>query len=533
MSTKSNTYRVRPGLMAGILALLLVFFIAVPQEAQAANLRNQVKVIQDELELLRTTLDSVLEDLQALREGMKTQISQGAKTEAGVSEQTKQIESLENKVSKLRKVLLKKSKHLKLLKKRIKKLEKKPEGRNDLNPSVTTTADVRARGEMRNNHSDFSSDTSDRQTGYNQRLRFGLVYKATDKVSAHITAQDARAFGSELSTSADDGELGLYEGYVSLAPPMVKGLTLDIGRMGFSYGSGMLIGIDDWSNTGRAFDGMRINYVHDMFNLDLFYSMVQERVATSDPDVDLGGLVLGTSKIGPWFKPELQIYYLNNGSTGPTGKQLTTLSFRATGTPVKGLEYDAEAAIQIGTVRNLTGEAKDRFATAYHVHVQYGVEHEVKPKFHFDIYAASGDGNPTDDRDVNFDPLFPDTYYHLDPMGILRLSNLVLASLRAELKPVSYMSVQLGFHSAFLASTRGGIPGIGPQYPVDEYDSRSIGNELHLSTTYQRGEFLEIRAGYAIFMPGDAVKDAVTPPNSTEFTTSPAHWAYVQSHVKF
>ncbi|MBR57324.1 MAG: hypothetical protein CMH54_04620, partial [Myxococcales bacterium] len=279
--------------------------------------------------------------------------------------------------------------------------------------------------------------------------------------------------------------------------------------------------------------GMRINYGHDMFKLDLFYAMVQERVATSDPDVDLGGLVLGTSKLGPSFTPELQVYYLNNGSTGPTGKQLTTLSFRASGSPLKGLAYDAEAAIQMGTVRNLAGEAKDRFATAYRVHVEYGVEHEVKPKFHIDIYAASGDGNPTDDRDVNFDPMFPDTYYHLDPMGILRLSNLVLASLRAELQPVSYMSIQLGFHSAFLASTRGGIPGIGPQYPVDEYSSRSIGNELHLSTTYTRGKALELRAGYALFMPGDAAKEAVTPPNTTEFTTSPAHWAYVQSHVKF
>ncbi|MBR58144.1 MAG: hypothetical protein CMH54_09000, partial [Myxococcales bacterium] len=249
MSTKSNSYRLRPGLMAGILALVLVFFAAAPQEAEAANLRNQVKVMQDELELLRTTLDSVLEDLQALREGMKAQISQGAKNEASATEHQKQIESLENKVSKLRKVLLKKSKHLKKLKKRVKRLEKKPEGRYDLNPSVSTSADVRARGEMRNNHTDLSSDTSDRQTDYNQRLRFGLVYKATDKVSAHITAQDARAFGSELSPSADDGELGLYEGYVSLEPPMAKGLTVDIGRMGLAYGSGMLIGTDDWSNT--------------------------------------------------------------------------------------------------------------------------------------------------------------------------------------------------------------------------------------------------------------------------------------------
>ena len=150
----------------------------------------------------------------------------------------------------------------------------------------------------------------------------------------------------------------------------------------------------------------------------------------------------------------------------------------------------------------------------------------MKPALHVSFYTASGDGNPSDDRDVNFDPLFQDSHSHLDPMNLLALSNLTLGGLRASVNPVPPVTVELGFYTAMLTSTQGGPPAFGSQeYPVSEL-SGSIGHELFVAGTYNRDDVMEMKLGYATFFPGDAAKESTG-------GSSPAHWLFAQGLVHF
>ena len=95
------------------------------------------------------------------------------------------------------------------------------------------------------------------------------------------------------------------------------------------------------------------------------------------------------------------------------------------------------------------------------------------------------------------------------------------------IQPFSFLTMELGFYTAFVTSTRGGVAGLGGlEYPVDELD-KSIGNQVHFSLKYQRQDFLQIRAGYGVFLPGGAVED------QTAESWEQAHWAYTQARVLF
>jgi hypothetical protein len=154
------------------------------------------------------------------------------------------------------------------------------------------------------------------------------------------------------------------------------------------------------------------------------------------------------------------------------------------------------------------------------------VDHKLRPSLEALFYAASGDGNPDDGKNVNFDPLFPDVYRHLDPMQLLRLSNLTFFGGKATIKPQSSMTLELGFYMAMLSSTHGGIAGFpGQQFPVDELSS-AIGKEIHFAFTYHRSGILELRLGLATFFPGGAVSGVVG-------SGDRADWMYSQARVLF
>jgi hypothetical protein len=439
-------------------------------------------------------------------------------------------------------------KSLKTLEKRINALEEGRGARGQLNKHVRIFADMRSRAEFAKNLADFKSDSLDQEARYSQRTRIGLQLSPNKSVKVRFVAQDARLMGTgpagspiDVAASAgahpnrvDDEGLGIYEAYAHLTPPKIAGLSLDIGRMGLKIGSGLLVGKDNWSLTGRAFDGIRAKYSRSGVDVTAFYTMIEERLTPTSEDVEFGGFVVSTDKVEQYVVPELYALYLKDSAPYPIGRTLLTLGLRASGEPMPGLTYDAEAAIQLGTVGvehngsycEHSGSV-ERMATAYHFDIGYKIKTQLKPAFHAGIYAASGDGNPCDDRDVNFDPLFTDSYTHLDPMGLLRLSNLTLGSVRASLRPFKFLKMELGFYAAFLTSTRGGVAGLGGlEYPIDELD-KSIGNQVHFSITYQQKDFLQIRTGYGVFLPGGAVEA------QTATSWDNAHWAYTQARVLF
>ena len=539
---------IRRTLPMALLCGAVLISSAPEAEARLAKVKNSVRLLQTEMALLQGTIETTLTDIASLKDMLTQQMAEAEKARTGEADQDEKILKNRKSLKKLIEKLKEDMAALKSLEARVAALEEGGGERGQLNKHVTLFADLRTRAEIATNLADFKSDSLDQEARYSQRTRVGLKLTPHEAVSIKFVAQDARLMGSGAAgqpidvaaapgahpNRLDDEGLGVYQAYARLAPPKLAGLTLDIGRMPIVVGSGLLIGEDDWSLTGRSFDGIRVSYANDDVNVTAFYTMIEERLTPTAEDSELGGLVLSTDRIKEYVVPEIYALYMKDSAPYPIGRTLLTMGLRASGEPVKGFTYEAEAALQLGTVGvehngaicAHSGSVK-RMATAYHVDLGYEVDTQLRPSFHAGLYAASGDGNPCDDRDVNFDPMFTDSYTHLDPMGLLRLSNLTMANIRASLQPFDFLTMELGFYAAFLTSTRGGVAGLGGlEYPVDELD-KGIGNQVHFAVTYQRNDILQVRAGYGVFLPGGAVETQTTE------NWEHAHWAYTQARVLF
>ncbi len=516
------------------LAFALAVAVTVgPLPASAAPpLRKQVQAMATDLDLMRSTVETILKEMERLREGqsdMETEIGERIKALKD------QANATGSTLARLQSTVERQAVDLRATEERVSFVEKKLEEESDepgrISKAIRLVADLRVRDELWNNHRDLSGDSDDTDGRIGHRLRLGFELKPTSYAELTVIAQDARIFGSEESTSSDDEGLGLWRGFMTLKPPLggTHSIAIKAGRIGLSAGSGLLLGEDDWSFAGRSFDGFHVDYrPGDYLFTELFYATVRERRTPLGADTDLAGLVVGTKAIGAYLEPQVYVIYLHDGKLDGVGeRKIATVVARLEGRPVKGLYYEAEAAFQLGKVRESDGVEVDRMATTYFVHGRYTYEaSSVKPEVDVRVYTASGDGNPLDDLDVDFDPLFGDSYSHLDPMGLLRLSNLFLVSVGAKVRPLEFLSVEGSLHLAYLSSAQGRVPAFGAQhFPTDAWDN-DIGKEIHFAVSYYRDSILELKLGYAAFLPGGAAKQITGGEDR-------ADWVYGQARVGF
>ena len=521
------------GSLTALTLTLAVAVAAVSSPASAAPpLRKQVQALATDLDLMRSTVETILKEMERLREGqsdMETELGERLKSLKD------QANAAGSTLSRLQSTVERQAVDLRATEERVSFVEKKLEEESDepgrISKAIRLVADLRIRDELWNNHRDLDADQDDTDARIGHRLRLGFELKPSSYAELTVIAQDARIFGSEESTSSDDEGLGLWRGFMTLKPPLGGGHAMSIraGRIGLSVGSGIIVGEDDWSFAGRAFDGFHVNYSPgNIIWTELFYALVRERRTPKGADTDLAGLVVGSKAIGAYLEPQVYVLYLHDGKLDGVGeRKIATVVVRAEGRPVAGLYYEAEAAFQLGKVRESDGVEVDRMATTYFIHGRYTYEaSSVRPEVDVRVYTASGDGNPLDDLDVDFDPLFGDSYSHLDPMGLFRLSNLFLVSVGAKVRPVESLSVEGSLHLAYLSSAQGRVPAFGSQhFPSDEWDT-DLGKELHLAMTYYRDSLLELKLGYAAFLPGGAAKQTTGGEDRSD-------WVYGQARVKF
>jgi len=127
---------------------------------------------------------------------------------------------------------------------------------------VSLSGQYRLRGEYRNNV-DYNEDAGDDRAAWTQRVRLTANAKATDDTSVKITIQDTRTLGatgvlSDASTSTTiTNTVDLHEAYVNISNLLEQPVTLRAGRQELAYGDERVIGSFNWSNNGRAFDGVR------------------------------------------------------------------------------------------------------------------------------------------------------------------------------------------------------------------------------------------------------------------------------------
>jgi hypothetical protein len=383
-----------------------------------------------------------------------------------------------------------------------------------------------------------------------ERARLGL---AVDRgpVTAVVLVQDARALGNtDAALMAGPSEptlpsLAPFEAYVDLHTAR-RTAFLRLGRQRISWGRGRLLGQNDWSPTARSLDAVRVGGLRGDVDVEAFAALLAapgglppaatglERPVATGSGAQLYGLDVVWHAL-PWLSAELT--GLARVVRDPVPTDLTAgdtfvVDGRVFGDH-RGFRWDLEGAYELGRARSF-GDNRDLSAFAVAGHAEL----ETRLSWHltFGVLGAyaSGDHGGQDPRAAlgRFDPILPDERTTLSPMGMYAWSNLIEAGGGLTARPDDALTLGVGYRFAGLASPDGrwSTSALVPVGASPTNTSHVLGHEVDASASYRPWEAVEFRAGYGLFLYGEAAKAILLASNRGD--GSAGQWGFLQASVR-
>jgi hypothetical protein len=433
----------------------------------------------------------------------------------------------------------------------------------------------RLRFEWRENNFDFNGRVNalNDDAYLLQRFRVGVRGKPNDWVNLYLQTQDSREVDSERPDDpAFFGSEGtdtffLRQANVSIANYKECPFGATLGRQELIYGDERLIGNFDWNNIGRVFDGLKLRFQQENWNLEAFAVMpvghfpdhfdmpdtqdrffglyfqsnqIAEQVTEfyalyrSKTDVDsgfpMGGSTVGTDVAAP------------GGITlGTQAGDYTTLGARIKSTPGKldPWDYEMEAAGQLGSIvsnsvdtniPNATTGRKDLEAVATHVAGGYTFEGEEKIRLGLEYNFASGDHDPNDNDNGSFQNLFPTNHKFYGYMDFFAWRNMHNARAQFNVTPIDKLGLQLDYHAFWIADVSDQWFRANAYTPVRNVPARTradnfAGHEVDFTVSYPVFKWVKFLAGYGHYFAGPYLADTGR--------ADDADFVYVQTLVQF
>lgn len=362
----------------------------------------------------------------------------------------------------------------------------------------------------------------------------------TDDLRARVEVRDARAWGTEPSTTAQLQAAGMgtdvKQAWFEADDLYGCGTRTRAGRQVLAYGDQRLVGELDWATYGRSFDGLLLSHVYERTGtkVDLFAARVIERgVGALVPGVDNDDRnFLGLYTVTPkaLHHSDLDAYLLfvkdnavlpgEAGGTGNTG--FWTGGFRVAGGK-DNLDWGTEWALQGGRI------AGDRHgAWAGSARVGYTMrDTRWTPRVGIEWDRASGDDDPTDGDLGSFQTLFPTNHGHYGIMDLMAWQNMQAWRATLGVRPSENWSIDADYWRLYLddsmdawygstgAPIRGGAAGA----------SKYVGSEVDLVVSWKPNDRMRISIGGAQFFDGGFVRDTGGGGDTA--------WVYVRVQVWF
>lgn len=383
-------------------------------------------------------------------------------------------------------------------------------------PQLVLSGSFWTRYELRENYNTLLAPP--RINGINEvdaffyRARLGLATAPLDvgkgrTVSVLFEPQSSGVWGP--SGALSDAAVGMHQGKLRIAQDQ---FWLDLGRFEMVYGEHLVIGNVGWHQTGRSFDGARAHFgLGSGAWLDAFTTMIAEGSVLDPPEVDpvfagdryFTGVYAG---FGPMLDPktELDGYLLahivpKTTSGGSTTTEVTLGSrFKKT---VEAVVLRIEAGVQLGE------RVPDVSVFAFQIDGDAAVKASDQLTVAAGGFFASGDEDPTDDKDNAWNQLYPTAHKFLGFMDIMGGRSNVLGGV-AKVRFAQSADLKLAADAQLF---------MRPQTPdgVDGY----AGTEIDAWALYSLGNKLGLRGQYCIFLPNET---------GPTFGTDPVHYVEVQ-----
>ena len=348
-----------------------------------------------------------------------------------------------------------------------------------------------------------------------ERSRLGIAAER-GPVSAVVTVQDAREYGSSGSVFSDTFGLPSFEPYEAYLDVHTsdRDVFFRLGRQEVLLGDGRLIGISDESPKGRSLDAARLGARWKNVDLQAFAAMLampRLHVSSDSTGAQLYALD-ATFHVVPLFGAEVSaLGRVVRGTADPTLTPSSTFVpwVRFFGNR-RGLSYSIDGAFEAGNVA-FPANVRTQIAGAVAGRVDWETALPWRLTFGVDGAYASGRNpaaDPTKTTDHAFDPILPDTTEHYGQSGFVAWTNQITAAGDVAISPHDAIRFKAGYRFAGLAEPHGMwfSSSLMPVGSSPTNTSHVLGHIIEASAVITPWAPLVFKADYAALIPGDGAK---------------------------
>jgi Alginate export len=364
------------------------------------------------------------------------------------------------------------------------------------------------------------------------RVRGGLEVRPSQWATGYIQFMDNHVPGlpSKYVAANMRDQFDVRQAYLLLHYEPAK---LFVGRQELKYGGERLLGISDWTNNSRTFDGFLGRY-GEKNRLDLFSSSV---VVVHPTSLDKHGAGLtfhgAVATIQTWvphttIQPFVFVKALPRVSSQQSifGTETeVTPGAEVVGSLMDGFDYDGLAALQRGSFSNNSISA----AAAY-IKAGYSAQHlPWRPRLRGEYDYASGNPHTDPQRHGTFDQQYPSNHNAFGLTDQFGYQNIKEDRINLDLNPVRRLTLLIQEDWLQVASIHDnvytGSAGTLIKAPTAGFRSADIGREFDASGKYLCTEYLVLAVGAAHFSPGTLmVSNAHGAPNTLAYLSLTYRW---------
>jgi hypothetical protein len=348
------------------------------------------------------------------------------------------------------------------------------------------------------------------------RVWGGMTVRPTEWLTSYAQFMDTHALGLPLQDTAANMRdvFDLRQGYLDF---QYRPVQVIVGRQELRIGDERVVGISNWSNNSRTWDGfyMRIGSVNqlnlfstsvvtihpsslDRHGAGLTFHGVHAKLTTYVPHTDLEPFVL--------IRAEPRVESLQ-GTYG-TETEVTFGSYYQTKLPF-GFDSSGTADLQRGSYSNDSIHAGSAI-----VRGGYGAE-RLPWKPHLEAEYDYATGNPHTNANLRgtYDELYPSIHDAFGLVDLFGFQNIKQRRVNLQLTPKNNFLVLFQGGSLHVATTHDGVyPGSGGitssvPVPAGGFKSDDIGSEFDASAKYIYKQSFVTTIGVGHFFPGEVITE--------------------------
>jgi hypothetical protein len=343
-----------------------------------------------------------------------------------------------------------------------------------------------------------------------ERIRGDMELQPKSWLTGYVQFHDLHALGLPLKYTAANmrDNFDVRQAYLNFH---YKPFQFFAGRQLLIFGNERVIGISDWTQTSRSFDGFDLR-AGDRNRIDVFSASVVNIYPTS-LDMHSGGLsysgIYGSintwvprATVEPFVLMKRLPRVLSQQYIYGTETQVTP-GLRIRGLPGKKIDYDVTGTLQRGSYSNDAIHSGSLLVKAGYMATSL----PWKPHLLGEYDYATGNTHRNPERIGTFDQQYPSNHNAFGLVDLFGFQNLKQRRIDLDMEP--YKELTLLFQTESLHATTfadGLYNGAGALFvkaPPNGFPSDNVGTGFDAQAKYVYHKYFVVQAGVGHFFPGE------------------------------